>query len=192
MDQESDISDGVTNEEVNKDFVDIAKDGMKAGHVFENEKVALKSIDQWCELAFCPLTRARSRKKATLGDSGKIRYGRIDFQCPHGIKYKSRSDKVRPFQKIYHTGCKVKLSLAENEDGTWSTVNCQVDNHEGHPISEEAFLTYKRSRKVNDKDMKLIEDLIEGEAQPKNISDILKVIGTIFFTFLKMLLYVST
>ena len=77
MDQESDISDGVTNEEVNKDFVDIAKDGMKAGHVFENEKVALKSIDQWCELAFCPLTRARSRKKATLGDSGKIRYGRI-------------------------------------------------------------------------------------------------------------------
>ena len=30
MDQESDISGRVTNEEVNKDFIDIAKDGMKA------------------------------------------------------------------------------------------------------------------------------------------------------------------
>ena len=89
------------------------------------------------------------------------------FNVPTGLSTKIKLiRKVRPFQKIYHAGFKVKLSLAENEDGTWSTVNCQVDNHEGHPISEEAFLTYKRSRKVNDKDMKLIEDLIEGEAQP--------------------------
>ena len=173
MDELTDTSDGVQVEEDINDYVEISKDGMKNGLIFQNEKVALNSIEKWCELSFCPLTRARSRKKATLGDSGKIKYARIDFQCPHGIKYKSKAEKKRPFQKIYHTGCKVKLSLAEQEDGSWITVNCQVENHDGHPISEEAFLTYRRSRQINDKDMKLIEDLIEGQAQPKNISDIL-------------------
>lgn len=69
---------------------------------------------------------------------GKIKYGRIDFKCQ--MSNILENQRNRDSLKNYYSDCKVKLSLTEQEDGTWMTVNCQVDKHDGHPISEEVFM----------------------------------------------------
>ena len=77
----------------------------------------------------------------------------------------------------------VKLAVAEQPDGSWMTVNWQVDKHEGHPVTEEDFRSHNRTKQINDNDKKLIEDLLEASAQPKNISDVLnarKEMGSTF------------
>ena len=39
---------------------------MKSDLVFENEAITLKSIVKWCEVAFCKLTKFRTRKKGNM------------------------------------------------------------------------------------------------------------------------------
>ena len=67
----------------------------------------------------------------------------------------------------------VKLSIVEQPDGSRETINCLVNKHEGHLISEDAFKSRKRTENIDESDQKLIEDLIEGSAAPKNIADVL-------------------
>ena len=67
----------------------------------------------------------------------------------------------------------VKVAIAEQQDGSWETVNCMVDKHDGHPISEEAFMSRKRHKNIDQSDQKLLEDLIAGSADPQNIADVL-------------------
>ena len=94
----------ITNDE---GFCDIPVDGMQNGISFEDEAVATLSVEKWCEKAFCPLSRIRFQKHEVC-ENGKVKYGRRDWKCCHGIKQKSKAQAKRPCQKINYTGCQVK------------------------------------------------------------------------------------
>ena len=76
-------------------FFDIPVDGMKNGLHFPDEKVATLSVEKWCEKSFCPLSRVRYIKHE-ISDNGKVKYGRRDWKCCHGIK---RRVKHRPIMR---------------------------------------------------------------------------------------------
>ena len=117
--------------------IDLDNCDMKVGLTFDNEDIALNSIQKWTRKALCPLSKVRNQK-SKVGQDGERTKGRRCFKCCHGLNRNSRSKVVRPHQRIKNTGCQVKLNINEQEDGTWMVTTCMLE-HSGHPVTEMFF-----------------------------------------------------
>ena len=67
-------------------FVEIGVGSMRNGIRFKDHDIGVKSIENWCKLAFCPLTKRRFRKGEYNSNTDRWRPARRDWACCHGIK----------------------------------------------------------------------------------------------------------
>ena len=80
-------------------FIDLDVEDMKMGLTFDNEDVAILSMNKWSEKALCPLSKARYQKPKIKPDGERIK-GRRCFQCCHGLKYTRKVTEKRPWQRV--------------------------------------------------------------------------------------------
>ena len=67
-------------------------------------------------------------------------------------------------------GCKVKVNINEQEDGTWMITSCFLE-HSGHETSEKNYLQQNKNITDNDKD--IVHGLVDAQATNKNIAEVL-------------------
>ena len=58
----------------------------------------------------------------------------------------------------------VKLSIIEQDNGTWLTSNCSLKEHTGHVVSAAEYLKHRRIRNITAEDEALIKQLDEASA----------------------------
>ena len=92
-------------------LIDIGVDCMKSGIWFKDQDTAVKSIENWCKKAYCPLTKRRFRHGESNLTTGKWRPARRDWACCHGIKCNQKTATKRPCQRVLFTGCPVSTRL---------------------------------------------------------------------------------
>ena len=152
-------------------YIDLDISDMKVGLTFDNEDIALNSIQKWTRKALCPLSKVRNQK-SKVGQDGERTKGRRCFKCCHGLNRNSRSKVVRPHQRIKNTRCQVKLNINEQEDGTWMVTTCMLE-HSGHPVTEMDFLSHQAARKLKEEDKAFVKGLVKARANCRNIADVL-------------------
>ena len=131
-------------------FNDLDVEDMKMSLTFDNEDVAILSMNKWSEKALCPLSKARYQKPKIKPDGERIK-GRRCFQCCHGLKYTRKVTEKRPWQRVKFTGCPVKINLNEQDDGRWMVTSLHL-THEGHPVTKSAFYSHQTQRKLESSD----------------------------------------
>ena len=170
MESNADTNNDDEGQDVLFGSIDIEPDDMAVGLVFPSEEVAVASIQSWSAKALCPLSRIRYQKG--FEKNGEYTKGRRCYQCPHGVKRKSKATASRPAQRLKFTKCPVKINLNEQDDGSWLVTSC-ILQHCGHPVTEENFLSHQQARKLSEDDKKFVKGLIKAKTNPRNIADVL-------------------
>ena len=67
----------------------------------------------------------------------------------------------------------VKLSIIEQDNGTWLTSNCSLKEHTGHVVSAAEYFKHRKIRNITAEDEALIKQLDEASAKPANIAAML-------------------
>ena len=96
---------------------DLQLDEMKPGLIYPSEEVAVDTILNSGEKAFCPLMKARQTK--SLAESGGKTRGHLCLDCPHSRSRKKGENYLRPKQSYKFTKCPVPIVINENDDGSW-------------------------------------------------------------------------
>ena len=183
---ENDDSDAGTDgkslpRESSSKMIDLEVNELKLGLSFPSEEVATASIENWTYKTFCPLIKARYRKGKT-GDDGERIKGRRCFACPHSVVRNGKTTGKRPSQRVKYTGCNVKVTINEQEDGDWVVTTCNLD-HEGHPVTAKAFFSHQHNKKLEPEDVDFVKGLMRAKANPRNIANVLtEKTGKIFET----------
>lgn len=167
VDDNEDFIEEATEKDVA--VIDIPKDGLKVGLVFENEASAVDSILNWGRKSLCPLMKSR-RTKTAAETEGATR-GRRTLQCPHGIYRKLKSEN-RPTQHVKFTKCPCVININEQEDGSF-VITKAILEHFGHIVSEKDYYSHEHTKRLSDKDKIYVKGLIKGKAHPKNIASCL-------------------
>ena len=71
----------------------------------------------------------------------------------------------------------VKLSIIEQDNGTWLTSNCNLKEHTGHVVSAAEYLKHRKIWNITAEDKALIKQLNEASAMPANIAAMLNSKG---------------
>ena len=64
----------------------------------------------------------------------------------------------------------VKLSIIEQDNGTWLTSTCSLKERTGHVLSAAEYLKHRKIWNITAKDKALIKQLNEASAKPANIA----------------------
>ena len=143
---------------------------MEEGLIFETDEVAVGAVEAWASKSFCPLIKVRFHKGHFK--NGEYEKGRRCFKCPHGVQRKSKATGSRPSQRLKFTQCPVKINLNERDDGSWMVTSCNLE-HQGHPITQENFLSHQQARKLSEDDKECIKGLVRAKTNVRNIADVL-------------------
>ena len=71
----------------------------------------------------------------------------------------------------------VKLSIIEQDNGTWLTSNCSLKEYTGHLVSAAEYFKHRKIRNITAEDKALIKQLNEASAKPANIAAMLNSKG---------------
>ena len=71
----------------------------------------------------------------------------------------------------------VKLSIIEQDNGTWLPSNCSLKEHTGHAVSAAECFKHRKIRNITAEDEALIKQLDEASAKPANIAAMLNSKG---------------
>ncbi|XP_070563064.1 zinc finger SWIM domain-containing protein 3-like [Ptychodera flava] len=109
------------------------------------------------------------RNKGAL-DPKNFPYSDITFVCKHYGKPRIRGVNERPRQSYFASGCNVKLRLVYVEAMNNYKVTVLSTEH-NHPISSQAFGWYPENRRLEDSELKQVEDLLQLNVDIRNIKN---------------------
>ena len=65
----------------------------------------------------CPLTKVRSTKPGIDKKGNRVK-GHRSYKCANGYKRISKSEGIRPWQKVKNLDCNMKINMNEQDDGS--------------------------------------------------------------------------
>ncbi|CAF1366155.1 unnamed protein product, partial [Didymodactylos carnosus] len=140
------------------DDLDVALDGVldgcsfKLGDVFKTFMDFKQKLDDYSKETGAMF---RTKDSLKLKEASDLVYKRIDFQCCHGGKIRSRSAGIRPQQHHMALNCQAKIRLYNTGEQLKITI---IDLKHNHKVDQANMKFYARNRRLDDSAIELIKN----------------------------------
>ena len=138
------------------------------------------AVNERCEKTLCPLTKVRFTKSGINKKGNRGKWHR-SYKCANGYKRISKSEEIRPSQKVKNLNCYMKINMKWQDNGSCVITTCILEHN--HPITERNFYCSKNRRKLSKDDENFVFDLVGAKASNRNIVEVLSQrIGKLYNT----------